>query len=213
VANFDGLSKVTLTMTTDTAQAVGTPLTWGGNYSMQANCNGVVNLTTGGSATFSLAVYNQGVDFLMTGSDATYAYSANGNTQPSGCSTSTLSGVYSFNATGFALSAGSVSGAEDGAGLFQFDGNGNLTANVTLSMLASASNPVTLTGSYSVSSNCLGTATLTDSKANSYVVSFSISTTTPVTNGASYVTLAESSKLMISGNLHATYGQAPTGAE
>src|ERR1700685_3799294 len=39
-ATFDGLSKVTVTMTTDTIQSVGTPLTWSGTYTMQSNCFG-----------------------------------------------------------------------------------------------------------------------------------------------------------------------------
>src|SRR5271157_4588037 len=34
-ANFDGLSKVTFTLTQDTTSLAGMPLTWSGNYSMQ----------------------------------------------------------------------------------------------------------------------------------------------------------------------------------
>src|SRR5271170_4711023 len=37
-ANFDGLSKITMTMTTDTIPSVSTPVTWAGTYSVQANC-------------------------------------------------------------------------------------------------------------------------------------------------------------------------------
>ncbi len=37
-ANFDGLSKVTITLTTDTLQSVATPLTWSGTYTIQSNC-------------------------------------------------------------------------------------------------------------------------------------------------------------------------------
>ena len=116
-ATFDGLSKVTITLTADTNHAVATSLTWSGNYSVQANCAGVMNITTGGSATLNLAFYDGGVDFLMSGSDASYTYSGGGNTQPGGCSVSTFSGVYTLTGAGFALNASAVSGAENGTGL------------------------------------------------------------------------------------------------
>src|SRR5579863_7527369 len=47
-ANFDGLNKVTVNLTTGTVAAVSTPLNWSGTYSVQANCVGVVNITSGG---------------------------------------------------------------------------------------------------------------------------------------------------------------------
>jgi len=211
-ANFDGLSKVTLTMTADTIQAVGTPLTWSGTYSMQANCAGVVNITTGGSATLNLVLYGEGVDFLVTGNDATYSYSGNGNTQPGGCSVSSFIGVYTFTGTGFGLSGGAVNGVGNGTGLLQFDGQGNLTVNFTLAASGKAPSAVTLKGSYAVSSNCLGSAALTDSTANSYVMTLSVFSATKVDSAGFYMTLAQSSKLMISGAGHAIYGQPTANA-
>ena len=74
-ATFDGQSVVTIKVTVDTLQSVATPLNWTGTYSVQANCSGVVTITSGGSVTLNLAIYNQGVDFLVTGSDAIYNYS------------------------------------------------------------------------------------------------------------------------------------------
>ncbi len=132
-ANFDGLNTVTISLVANTGQAVAAPLTWSGTYSVQANCAGVINITTGGSATLNLAIYQVGLspitfDFLLSGSDANYTYSGTGNTQPAGCSASTFSGVYTFNGTGFALTGTSVSGVENGTGVLQFDGGGTCSA-------------------------------------------------------------------------------------
>src|SRR5580658_7544313 len=95
-ATFDGLSKVTINLTANTNQAVASSLTWSGTYSVQSNCAGVINIATGGSATLNLALYDEGHDFLVSGSDSSYSYSGNGVTQPAGCSASTLSGVYTL---------------------------------------------------------------------------------------------------------------------
>jgi hypothetical protein len=210
-ATFDGLSAVTINLTANTGQAVGTPLTWSGTYSVQANCAGVININAGGSATLNLAIYQVGLspvtfDFLLSGSDANYTYSGTGNTQPAGCSASTFSGVYTFHGTGFALTGTAVSGVENGAGLLQFDGVSNATVNVTMSASGATPAALTLTGSYTISSNCLGSANLTDAGGSSYVMSFSIYNSS-VANGAAYVGLARSSKFLVTGNANATYGQ------
>jgi len=215
-ANFDGLSAVAITLVANTGQAVANAVTWSGTYSVQANCAGVINITKGGSATLNVAVYRVGLnpitfDFLLSGSDANYTYSGTGNNQPSGCSASTFSGVYTFNSTGFSLNGTAVSGVENGSGLLQFDGVSAVTVNVTLSASGAALSALTLTGSYTISSNCLGSATLTDASGNSYVMSFSIYNSS-VANAAAYVGLARSSKFLVTGNAHAVYGQPAASA-
>jgi len=211
-ATFDGLSKVNVSLTSDTNQAVATQLTWSGTYSIQANCVGVLNITTGGSASFNIELYNviggNGPAFVLTGNDATYGYTGNGNNQPTGgCSSTPLSGVYTFNATGFVLNGSSVSGAENGAGLLQFDGQGHITVNVTVYASGTPSVALTLTGSYSLSSNCLGTANLTDSSSNAYVMNFSISDATRLYSSNVFVSLARASRFIIIGSAHAIYNQ------
>ena len=211
-ANFDGQSKATITLTADTLQSVATPLTWSGSYSVQANCAGVVAIASGGSATLNLVLYNQGANFLVTGNDATYNYSGSGNTQPTNCSAATLTGVYTLTGTGYNLSGGSVNGAGAGTGLMQFHGASNLTVNLNTSVIGSAPKAITLTGSYSISSTCVGTATLTDSASGTYRMSFSISNSSAAF-GAFDTTLAQSGKLMIAGSGNAVYGQpAPAAA-
>jgi len=210
-ATFDGLSKVTIALTADTNQAASSALAWSGTYSVQANCAGVMTISTGGSATLNLALYDSGVDFLVSGSDATYTYSGSGLTQPAGCSLSTLSGVYSLTGTGFTLNATAVSGAENGTGLLQFDGQGHVTVNLTTSLAGAPSAPLTLTGTYTVSSACLGSAALTDTASNAYVMSLSIYNMN-VASTAFYAMLSESSKFLIAGSGHALYGQPAASA-
>jgi uncharacterized protein (TIGR03437 family) len=179
-AVFDGLNKVTLTMTANivsTSQSFGTPLVYAGTYSMQSNCVGSIGITSGDDGTFSLEAYSQGKAFAIIGSDSTYAYSGTGNLQPATCP-ATLSGVHEFNATGSSLSGTSVTGVLDVAGVLQFDGLGGVTANWTqVSNLTTTT--VTATGTYSVGTTCLASATLTDASNNKYGVSLSINSTAP----------------------------------
>ncbi len=210
-ATFDGLSKVTFSLLQDNTQVAATPLTWAGSYSVQSNCNGAVTITAGGNATFTMALYNTGSNFLMTGSDSTYNYAISGDTQPTGCSAGLLSGVYSVTATGYTLSGGLVSGAGDFSGLLQFDGTSNATANITVV----GSSPSVLTGTYSMNSNCIGSATLSGG-GKSYAVSMSVFTVTPATGtpvaiSALYVSLAQTGKSISTGTSRAIFGQ-PTAA-
>ena len=179
-AAFDGLSKITLTVTANTvtsSQAFGTPLVYSGTYSMQSNCIGAIEITTGDTATFTLESYSSGGTFAIIGSDATYAYNGTGNIQPATCPT-TLSGIHEFNTSGNSLSGTSVTGVLDTAGVLNFDGEGNVTATWTqVSNLSSTT--ITATGTYTVGSACLASATLTDTAKNSYAVSMSIYTASP----------------------------------
>ena len=201
-ATFDGQSAVTLTLTESTNQASGMALMWSGTYSVQANCAATVTITSGGSATLNVVIYNLGKDFQLTGEDANYVYSGSGNVQPtSTCSTATLSGSYTFNTTGFALTSGAVSGAADSAGLLQFDGNGNVTVTDSTSTSNATNTPSTLTGTYSVSPSCLGTATLTDASSHAYSMTFSIYSVSATSTNL-YVALSGASQSLMLGTAH-----------
>jgi uncharacterized protein (TIGR03437 family) len=200
-AHFDGLSVATITLTADTPQSVGAPLTWTGTYSVQANCAGTATITTGGSATLYIAIYNQGSNFLVTGADATYFYTGSGNTQPSACSTSLLSGSYVYSGTGYGFSGTSLTGIANGTGLLQFDGQGKVTANIGIS--GSVSTALAATGSYSVSSNCTGMATLSDSTGNAYTMGLSISSGNTTASTDLMAMLGQASKFTMDGSAHA----------
>jgi hypothetical protein len=208
-----------MSLTANTGQAVGTALAWSGTYGVQANCVGAIDITTGGNVTLNVAIDHSGADFSLGGTDAaSNAYNGNGVAQPGNgnkqtatCSASTFSGVYTFNGTGFALNGTAVSGAENAAGLLQFDGVSNVTVNLTASTAGVAPSPLTLTGSYTVASNCLSSATLTDASGNSYAMNFAIYNNTAA-NAAAYVGLARSSQFVISATMHASYGQPAASA-
>ncbi len=209
-ATFDGLSAVNISLNADTPQALGTSLPWSGTYTIQSNCEGQLTISTGANITFNLVIFNIGsaasTSFLLTGSDATYEYSGNGNAQPASCSVSMLSGVYTFNATGFTLNGSGVNGVVDLAGLLQFDGQGNLTTNLNLISLGSTvSESGSITGTYSLA-NCVGSATLSDS-SHSYSMRLSITSAnkTAITN--LFATFSRNGKFMLSGAAHAAYGQ------
>ena len=204
-ANFDGLSKVTITLIADTNQALGASLSWSGTYSLQADCTGVVTINTGGNVTFNVSLNAGGAQFIFTGADANYSYSGTGDSQPSACGTSLVSGVYTLNATGFSLSGTTVNGSASATGLMQFDGQGHATVIATLA--PSALTPATLTGTYSITANCLGTGTLSDGKGNTYGMTFSVFNGTAVSSIAFYVSLAQNSKFITSGGAHAIFGQ------
>jgi hypothetical protein len=211
-ATFDGQSKVTMQFTANTLQGVAVPLNYSGTYSIQANCAGIITITAGDAIAFNLEVYNQGNGFLITGSDATYAFTGGGNTQPaSGCTVAKLAGVYTMNLTGYGLSGTTVNGIGNAAGLAQFDGVGAVTLNMTLWTVGMTSSTIAASGTYSIASSCLGTANLTDAKGNSYAMALSITAASAVAVNGLDITLAQASKFIISGAGHPVFGQ-PTAA-
>jgi uncharacterized protein (TIGR03437 family) len=185
-ATFDGLSKVTFNLTANTVtttQSFGTQVTYSGSYSMQSNCVGTISITTGDTATFTLEAYSQAPsataasEFAVVGSDASYAFNGTGNSQPATCPT-TITGAHEFNATGSGLSGASVTSTLDVAGILQFDGQGNITANWTqVSNLTTTQ--VAATGTYLVGAGCLASATLTDTSNNKYAFSLSFNSASP----------------------------------
>lgn len=210
VANFDGLNKVTLSLVSDTFQSIGTPQTWSGTYTMQANCLGTLTISSGGSASFTLLSYNSGRDFLLVGADTNYSYNGNGSLQPAACPTATISGVYTVNLAGYPFTATAVSGLQTGGGAVQFDGKGNVTASLTLYTAGPTINPITLNGTYSIS-NCIGSGTLSDGKGNTYTIAFSV---TGLASGAASsftFSLGQNGKLILNGTARPAFGQ-PTSA-
>ncbi len=205
-ATFDGQSKVSFTMTQSTLQTTGTPLNWSGTYSVQANCASQMTISSGGSATFNLAIYSGGWNILFTGSDSTYSYSGSADNQPAtGCSTSSLAGVYVFSGTGYYLTSGSVSAPLAVNGLLQFDGQGNLTINLTVNVGGNSTIQKS-SGTYSLSSNCLGSATASE-PAGTLMTSASVYGLTAGSPSDAYLEIAINGNFMASGSMHLAYGQ------
>jgi hypothetical protein len=166
---FDGQSKVTFTLTTNTSKTFGTATTLAGTYSLQANCTGTVTITAGDTASYSLYSYNQGKSYLMTGQNGTSAFTASGSALPATCPASLTAGAYPVNGTGFGLTSNAISSSIDVIGVLQLSGMNTIAMNVSVSSNTS-SKSVSATGTYTLGSNCSATATLTDSSGNNYVL-------------------------------------------
>jgi uncharacterized protein (TIGR03437 family) len=201
VATFDGIGKVTLTVTADTNQAVQQQIKYTGTYVVPANCSGTISITGGGAISFVLGVWNAGANFSVIGEDNSYAYTGNGTPQPAACATATLSGAYGYSATGFSVAAGgAITGAMDEAGLLQFDGQGAATYSYTLSSPGTPTQ-LTATGTYTLTSACVGTVSLTDSNGKTIAANLA------VTNAAgTAVSLIEASSTFVrTGTAHSTF--------
>ena len=199
---FDGLSRVSFSMSQDDLTAAGAPITWSGTFNLQANCVGQATVTTGGNAVLNLVVFSGGSNILITGNDSTYTYSGSANDQPSGCSTSMLSGVYSFTGTGYNIAFGAITTELAETGIAQFDGLGNITVNFNV---AGVSGTQAAKGTYSLASNCRGTATISFRGTNTVSISVSDTNSAAVTD--LLINGAVAGQSMLSGSAHQLYGQ------
>ena len=172
LATFDGLGKVTIAVTANTNLAVGKQLTYSGNYSVSSNCTGTVAITSGGNFTLNLVEWNSGAQVNLGGSDGAYNYTGTASPNPGLCSTASLSGPYTYTASGFTLTGSAIAGTGDESGLLQFDGNGNLTATIN-SNTGGAPASLTATGTYTISATCIGSGAMTDSTGKTTTLTFS----------------------------------------
>lgn len=172
LATFDGAGKVTMAVTANTNLAVGKQLTYSGTYSVSSNCSGIVTITTGGNFTLSLVEWNQGNQVNLAGADSTYNYTGTASPNPGLCSTASLSGPYTYTATGFTLTGSAIAGTGDESGLLQFDGAGNITATIN-SNTGGAPASLTATGTYTISPTCVGSGAMTDNTGKTTTLTFS----------------------------------------
>ncbi len=79
--------------------------------------------------------------------------------QDRGCSNATMHGTFAYTSTGAIATPPEIAGPFAETGTQTFDGAGGTTAAVTLSQNGNIV-PVTVTGTYTVNSDCTGTMTL-----------------------------------------------------
>lgn len=207
-AAFDGGGNVSVTLNANTNTG-SAPQSYVGKYTLAANCLGTLTgtIAPGDTVTLSLAVWNKGANILVAGTDGTYNFTGSGNTQPSSCLISSLSGVYAISGSGFSLLSGAVTGVTAVAGLLQFDGSGNVVANYNVNSAAAAPTAVTAMGTYAVTNSCLYSATLMDAARNPYTFNLSVTNN----NGADFDLIATTPLGIFSGGGHSAFanpGQA-----
>jgi hypothetical protein len=79
-----------------------------------------------------------------------------------GCSSASIIGTFGYTHTGTRIDGGNP-GPRAEVGTFTADGHGNLTGSKTKSENGTITQGVTFTGTYSVNSDCTGSATITNS--------------------------------------------------
>ncbi len=196
VMSFDGLSAVTMTIYNTSNQQSGLGQTFTGNYTMQANCIGTLNITAGNTASFTVESYNQGNNYLITGQDGTYSYTGSGSLMPTtSCSATILSGSYSFNGSGYVLNSGSISNVNNMSGLLQFNGQGSVTATWYAATNTAITTTIVTTGQYSLTSGCQASATVTDSAGNTYHLQLVVT----AANGSNFLITVGGNQLLFVG--------------
>ncbi len=168
---FDGFSKVAFTLTNTTNKLANAPETLSGTYSLQANCIGVLTITSGDSATFTLESYNTGKDYILTGQDGSYALIGNGSILPTTCPTSFAAGAYIINGSGFGLTSTVISSVFNELGIITISGTNGITVSASVAS-AAGTKPISQTGTFKMGANCTATANLTDTAGNAYVFTF-----------------------------------------
>jgi hypothetical protein len=192
---FDGQSKVTFNVTSNTNKGFGTAQTLSGTYTLQANCSGQVTITAGDAATFTLSSYNQGKDYLLTGQDGAYAFTGSGSVLPATCPTTLTAGTYPVNGTGFGLASGAIASTLNVLGVIQLSGTNNIAMNLT-EVTNTGNKSIASTGTYTLGTNCSATATLTDSSGASYSLVFEFTSG----NGQNFILASSSAAGVFSGS-------------
>jgi uncharacterized protein (TIGR03437 family) len=200
-ATFDGQSMVTVTGIVNTNLAFGKSYTYSGTYTLPSNCYGTITFSSGSTAVLTIVVWSGGAQFNVTGADTNFVYSGSGSNPRPTCATPTLSGEYTYSATGFTLSGTAQTGSADEVGAFQFDGQGNVTASYTITSAGATPQAVTATGTYSFTSGCLFSATLTDSSGKTNTLNFVITGS----YGANADLLEANSQFVRTGTAHSAF--------
>lgn len=164
----DGKGHIT-GINTQSVAGVISSVTLTGTYSVKTNCTGKAVITSGGSVSnFGLVIVSNGVQFEITRIDAgtsQYGYAlAQGNAI---CTNAGIKNTFGFRGGGF----DSALAPYAWAGQVKLNGLGGVSGTESASF-GGTIQTFTLTGTYSVSSNCTGTAAFGGSanQSNTYFV-------------------------------------------
>jgi len=159
----DGKGNFTGIETVSDAGVISSNVALTGTYTLKTNCTGTTTITSSGSSgNFSLVVVSNGAQIEITRTDA--GTSQYGYALAQGKATCTNAGVKNtFGFRGGGFTSPQVPNAW--AGQVKVNGLGSVTGSESASFGGTIES-FSLTGTYSVSSNCTGTATFNGSTGN-----------------------------------------------
>jgi hypothetical protein len=161
----DGKGNFTGIETVSDAGVISSNVALTGTYSVKTNCTGTAKITeikAGNSANFSLVVVSNGVQVELTETDAgtsQYGYALAQGTAI--CTNAGVKNTFGFRGGGYTSSLAPY--AFDGQ--VKLNGLGGITGTESASFGGTIES-FSLKGSYSVNSNCTGTATFNGSTGN-----------------------------------------------
>ena len=157
----DGIGTVSGSSTAVTNGAVAA-LTFTGTYAIQANCSGTatLNFSNQTTDTLTLQLYTGGQFSLLSvtsgGGELTGRFYRSGGS----CSNASFNGAFASLSNGSVLS-GTTSNRFSNTNQIVSDGNGNMTLSGVTVLDGATGVPYTGTGTYTLGSDCTGTAKVT----------------------------------------------------
>jgi len=164
-ADGAGLARANVTTSLN---GVVTTSAFTGNYSIQSNCTGTLNL---GPFVLSIGLGGGGQSAVLAGVASNIALSGGLRRAPGACTVSVLAPVYIWESDGQVVQAGGATTAVSGFTYLQLDARGGLSGGLSRVQFGA---PVTstFTGQYTLNADCSGTMRFTDTQGSVYNVAF-----------------------------------------
>lgn len=134
-----------------------------GTYSVNSNCTGTATLkdSLGDSLALNLVIADNGQSIQLVETDSGTVVSGNATSQQTGCTAETINGLYGLALSGWVYDTSGNPYFFTDVGRLNFSGaNGTVTLNDTFSGAGTVTLTRSISGNYSLNSNCTGTATL-----------------------------------------------------
>jgi hypothetical protein len=140
-----------------------TPRTFTGTYTVNSDCTGTVKTkdSLGGSASINLVIVDNGQQINFIDADSGAAISGSAQPQGTNCTAETISGPYGYAISGWTYDSSGTGWPYAESGKVVADGAGGLSLHATGSQTGKIATGSS-SGNYSISSDCTGTATLSN---------------------------------------------------
>ena len=144
--------------------------TFTGTYTLDSDCRGTATFSDNLSETvdLSLVIAGGGVEIQLAQTDSGTNLSGRATRQQANCSAESINGWYGFATRGWYYDGSGNLQAFNDSGKLISDGAGNLSLNDVVSE-GGTTGSRSVSGKYSLNSDCTGTATFTDSGSTIHV--------------------------------------------